>query len=159
MNPSLFLEVVSSRIRDARQLHTKLVFLTGGTAADRESLLAALEQSLGVTRIDLGASVAAALVPLSRMERRQQVGELLRTAAARDRGPALLLDRVEILFDPSLAVDVLSLLKRQASDRPVLVNWPGEWRNGHLTYAPLGHPEHRDYVTNEAHVVRLQQGE
>ena len=61
----------------------------------------------------------------------------------------LLLDNIELLFDRSLQLDPLDLLKRHAHAKRVVAVWPGELqgdaRTGRLTYADMGHPEHQDY--------------
>ena len=57
----------------------------------------------------------------------------------------LLLDNIELLFDRTLQLDPLDLLKRHAHARRVVAVWPGELRDGRLTYAEMGHPEHQDY--------------
>jgi hypothetical protein len=61
----------------------------------------------------------------------------------------LLMDNIEILFDRSLQLDPLELLKRHAHSRRVVAVWPGQLqgdeKSGRLTYADMGHPEHQDY--------------
>ena len=64
-------------------------------------------------------------------------------------GDLLLLDNIELLFDRSLQLDPLDLLKRHAHAKRVVAVWPGELqgdaRTGRLTYSDMGHPEHQDY--------------
>ena len=60
-------------------------------------------------------------------------------------GDVLLLDNIELLFDRSLHLNPLDTLKRHAHARRVVAAWPGEFSDGHLTYAALGHPEHQDH--------------
>jgi hypothetical protein len=60
-------------------------------------------------------------------------------------GP-LLVDHIELLFDPLLQVDPLRGLKLASRRRRLLVIWPGRLADGaHLTYAEPGHPEYRRY--------------
>jgi hypothetical protein len=60
-------------------------------------------------------------------------------------GDLVLLDNIELLFDQSLRLDPLDLLKRHAHARRVVSVWPGELRDGRLSYAEMGHPEYQDY--------------
>jgi hypothetical protein len=90
------------------------------------------------------------LAKLPQRQRQLQAGRLLREVAdAHAHGDLLLIDNIELLFDASLALNPLDLLKRQAHARRVVAVWPGEHRQGssgpRLTYAETGHPEHRDY--------------
>ena len=72
--------------------------------------------------------------------------ELLREITDEVGGDApLLLDNLEVLFEPSLRVNPLNVTKLLAHSRRVIAAWPGELRNDRLTYASVGHPEHRDY--------------
>jgi hypothetical protein len=57
----------------------------------------------------------------------------------------LLMDNIEILFDRTLQLSPLDLLKRHAHARRVIAVWPGELREDRLSYAATGHPEHQDY--------------
>ena len=64
-------------------------------------------------------------------------------------GDLLLLDKIALLFDRSLQLDPLNLLKRHVHARRVVAVWLGELQGGattgRLTYADMGHPEHQDY--------------
>lgn len=60
-------------------------------------------------------------------------------------GP-LLVDHIELLFDPLLQIDPLRGLKLASRRRRLLVIWPGRLdESAHLTYAEPGHPEYRRY--------------
>lgn len=70
----------------------------------------------------------------------QALGDLL----AGD-GP-LLVDHIELLFDPLLQIDPLRALKLASRRRRLLVVWPGRLDDdGALVYAEPGHPEYRRY--------------
>ena len=57
----------------------------------------------------------------------------------------MLLDNLELLFEKSLHINPLDLLKRIAHSKRVVAVWPGELRGDRLIYADMSHPEHRDY--------------
>ena len=60
-------------------------------------------------------------------------------------GP-LLVDHIELLFDPLLQIDPLRGLKLASRRRRLLVVWPGRLDDGGaLIYAEPGHPEYRRY--------------
>ena len=56
-------------------------------------------------------------------------------------GPVLCTD-ISLLFEPSLRLDPLVLLRRISRYTALIVHWPGEFRNGVLSYAV---PEHNHY--------------
>lgn len=100
--------------------------------------------------MNLGLELGTRLSKLPNKQRRLQAGNLLREIADEHAGGDLLLvDNIELLFDASLAINPLDLLKRLAHARRVVAAWPGEHRQGgtgtRITYAETSHPEHRDY--------------
>jgi hypothetical protein len=153
---SVALEQLQRLLTDAAQLHTKLILLAGGTPEERIALFDALHESLHSNPLHLGVSLASALAELPQRERHLQVGNLLREIAQSlaSTGP-LLIEGVELLFDASLKVNALDLLRRQSLARPVVAVWPGEWRNGRLTYAVLGNPEYQDHAADGVIVYEI----
>lgn len=62
-------------------------------------------------------------------------------------GGPLLVDHIELLFDPLLQIDPLRGLKLASRRRRLLVIWPGRLDDaGALVYAEPGHPEYRRYA-------------
>lgn len=150
------LEQLQRLLTDAAQLNSKLILLAAGTTEEKAALLGALQESLRATPLHLGVSLAGALAELPQRERHLQTGNLLREIAQSHAptGP-LLMEGVELLFDASLKANALDLLKRQSLARPVVAIWPGEWRNGRLTYAELGNPEYQDHAADGVIVFEI----
>lgn len=156
MKGTVVLENLQQRLLDVEQLQHKLILLVGGTAEGRTALLGALQAEHIAAPLHLGVALASALAELPQRERHLQTGTLLR-AVAQSHSPSgpLLIDGIELLFDTSLKVNALDLLKRQSLARPVVAAWPGEWRNGRVTYATLGHPEHQDHAADGAIIFEI----
>ena len=92
------------------------------------------------------ATLGNRLAALPQRQRALQANVALRELADEyASGDLLLLDNIELLFDQSLKLDPLDLLKRHAHARRVVAVWPGELRDGRLIYAEMGHPEYQDY--------------
>jgi hypothetical protein len=66
--------------------------------------------------------------------------------ASGEMGDVWLWDNIELLFLPELQVDVLPWLKRCARLQPLVVAWPGEYRDGHLIFSRIGRD---DYYRSE----------
>ena len=131
-------------------LHSKLVLLIGPLNAGRSVLLHSLAQKKGIKPLNVGAELGSRLASIPQRQRHLQTTTILRELAdQRATGDLLLLDNIELLFDRSLQLDPLDLLKRHAHARRVVAVWPGELqgdaRTGRLIYADMGHPEHQDY--------------
>jgi hypothetical protein len=133
-------------VNELSSLQSKLVLLIGPPHSGKTALLQILATSRGGTPLNVGAELGSRLAGLPQRQRHLQTTTLLRELADQHAsGDFLLLDNIELLFDRSLQLDPLDLLKRHAHAKRVVAVWPGELRDGRLTYADMGHPEHQDY--------------
>ncbi|WP_295389939.1 BREX-3 system P-loop-containing protein BrxF [uncultured Thiodictyon sp.] len=137
-------------VDDLAALHSQLILLVGPPGSGKTALLRAFGGHAGAEPLNLGAELGRRLTAVPHRERQLQVGSLLREIAKPHAcGNLLLIDNIELLFDASLALNPLDLLKRQAQAWRVVAVWPAALRhsgNGpRLTYAEMGHTEYRDY--------------
>jgi hypothetical protein len=139
----LVLDKLERLVGEIGDLQNKLILLIGD---GNFRLLRALAHRLQTTPFNVGAKLGHRLAATPVAERALSVSELLRdmTASARSES-LLLLDNLEVLSEPSLKVSPLDLIKRLAHSHRVVATWPGDLRDDRLVYAPMGHPEHRDY--------------
>jgi hypothetical protein len=145
------IEKLEHLVDDLRALQSKLVLLIGPPQSGKTVLLHALAKRRGLAPLNVGSELGRRLAAIPRKQRHLQTNAILRDLTDQHAsGDLLLLDNIEILFDRSLQLDPLDLLKRHAHARRVVAVWPGELqgdtRTGRLTYADMGHPEHRDYA-------------
>ena len=144
------IEKLERLVDEVGALQSKLVLLIGPPNAGKTALLDSLAKNKGVTTLNVGAELGGRLAGMSQRQRPLQTTTILRELADQHaHGDLLLLDNIELLFDRSLQLDPLDLLKRHAHAKRVVAVWPGELqgdaRTGRLTYADMGHPEHQDY--------------
>lgn len=127
-------------------LHSKLILLVGSQNTGKTSLVKAFGKRVDAEPLNVGSQLGLRLAGLSQKQRPIEAISILRELADQHaKDDLLLIDNIEILFDRSLQLDPLDLLKRQAQVRRVVAVWPGELHDGRLTYAVMGHPEHQDY--------------
>lgn len=133
-------------VEEISALHSKLVLLIGAPGSGKTALLQVLGKSRGATPLNIGSALGSRLAAIPQKQRPLQTNTILRDLADQHAvGDLLLLDNIELLFDRTLQLDPLDLLKRHAHARRVVAVWPGELQDGRLIYAEMSHPEHQDY--------------
>lgn len=142
-------------------LHSKLILLIGPPRAGKTALLVAFGKRVEAEPLNVGSELGRRLAAIPQKQRHLQTGNILRELVdGHARGDLLLVDNIELLFDRSLQINPLNLLKRHATARRVVAVWPGELRQvgneRRLTYANMGHPEQRDYGTEGLVPLELQ---
>ena len=92
--------------------------------------------------ISIGRELSSFLIVASDADQsrtaRQWLEDELRKKAP---GPVVCKD-IDLLFHPSLKLDPLALFRQISRHTKVIVLWPGEYKNGVLSYAV---PEHKHY--------------
>ena len=103
--------------------------------------------------VNINLELSKRMLELTRTQRARQVERLFKDVIAAAPGDVVLLDNLEILFDPSLEVEPLRLLQVVSRNRTLVAAWNGQFRDGTLTYAEPGHPEYRQFKHVEAILV------
>lgn len=135
-------------VEDVAGLNSKLVLLIGPPRSGKSRLLEQLSMRRKVPVVRLGEALGRLLAPLPASQRHLMAPDLLSGLAGGAGGrDLLLLDNIEILFDRTLRLSPLDLMRRHSHGRRVVAAWPGELRDGRLVYAVPGHPEHQNYGT------------
>ena len=148
---------IDQLVQDLRALHSKLILLVGAPNTGKTSVLRAFGERVGLSPLNIGAELGRRLAGIPQRQRHLQVASILRELAdSHAPGDLLLVDNIELLFDPALQLDPLDILKRHARSRGVVAVWPGALLDGRLTYAEMGHPERRDYGTEAVVPLQIQ---
>jgi len=143
----------SSLLALAQQYH-RICFVVAAHGAGLTATLSELATRIDTPVISLGALFSEALLDLTVSERRLRATRVLADLVdpQRDR---VVIDSIEVLFAPTLALDPVAVLSQIARHRTLIVSWPGTWDGQRLSYAEPGHPEHKLYDTNQVMVLPL----
>ena len=140
------IEKLDRLVDDIASLNSKLALLIGPPRSGKSSLLMQLSARRQVSVLNIGAALSRELLVVPSTRRHLHAAELLKNLADHFASNGLLLiDNIEVLFDRTLQLSPLDILKRHAHARRVIAVWPGELREDRLSYATTGHPEHQDY--------------
>jgi len=142
---------------DTAGLNTKLVLLVGKPRSGKSRLLRDFSDLKQMKILNLGVSLGRELLIVPNSHRPLRCPEILRELLDHHTSDGLLLmDNIEILFDRSLIISPLDLLRRYAHSRRIVVSWPGTLENDRLSYAAIEHPEHQDYGTADVVTFTIQ---
>ena len=140
------IEKLEYLVDDIASLNSKLVLVVGPPGSGKSGLLSQLSERKDTPVLNVGAALGRQLLAIPSTRRHLQAAGLLKDLADETACQGmLLLDNIELLFDRTLQLNPLDLLKRHAHVRRVIAVWPGKLRECRLSYAATGHPEHRDY--------------
>jgi RNase adaptor protein for sRNA GlmZ degradation len=142
-------------IRQAGDLYYRLVLLAGPQGTGKTAVLQALAKANQYPLINVNLQLCKGMLELTRNQRTRQVERLFKTVVGSGTGDVVLLDNLEVLFDPSLEVVPLRLLLAASRNQTLVASWNGTYKDGTLTYAEPGHPEFIQYKQVEALVVSL----
>ncbi len=150
--PATLSERILEQISAAEKQYSRLVLVVGPPGSGKTEALRSLAAEKGYKYLNVGVELAQALVELSERERALRARRILEDLAGASPS-VVLLDNIEILFEPSLRLEPLGCLQAMARNRTVVAAWNGEISEGHLRYATPGHPEYKCYPASELLVV------
>lgn len=127
-------------------LDAGLILLAGRPRSGKTRLLAQLAERREIKVLNVNVALGRKLLTLPSPRRQGKAASLLRCLMGSAAGQGcLLLDNIELLFDQTLKLDPLRLLKQNARSCCVVATWPGDVSGKRISYARAGHPEHREY--------------
>ena len=142
-------------LRAAKGQYHRLILLVGSAGSGKTPLLRELSQRHGFPTINLNLTLSKRLLDLTVKERPLRVSRILSAVVADHLAEIILLDNIELLFEPSLQQSTLACLQALSRNRTIVAAWPGTYDGRFLTYAEPGHPEYRRYESPDASVLTL----
>lgn len=128
-----------------RGLQTKVILLVGAPPATR-AVIDTYATRHGATVVSVGGAISRRLLAVQKSYRPIEAARIFRElidSGAKD--GVTMLANLEALFDSTLELNPLLLMRQCARSNTVVAQWPGTLQNGRLVYAPVGHSEHKDY--------------
>lgn len=142
-----------SAIERAQPQYYRLVLLVGGPGSTKTTLLTHLSEKHGYPCLRLSLAISEQMLGMNSRQRSAEVDGLVKQLVGDAGGAVVLLDNIEVLFEPTLQVDPLRVLLGASRNTVVVAAWTGTYDGKTFTYAKAGHPEHRVYRDPEAIIV------
>lgn len=145
---------IRAQLDSARGLYYRLVLVVGPAGSGKTAALRVVHEGTGAPYVNLNLSLSRRLLEHPSKARPLRLREALEEILATAKGEVVVLDNIEVLFDPSLKQDPLRLLQLASRNRTVVASWNGDATGRTLTYAAPGHPEYRRYMDVDAILIR-----
>ena len=139
------LNELTTAVDEAGRSYHSLVLLIGPSNAGKTKLLRQLAEESGCDVLNANLEFSQRMLDVARSQRPKQADRVFREIIASQSTDLVLLDNLEVLFDPALQLDPLRLLQLASRNQTVVASWDGTLNNGTLSYAEPDHPECKSY--------------
>lgn len=141
---------ILSALESVRGEYYRLVFV--GQVA--EPNLLTISRISRYPLINLSLEMSRLLMAVPPAQRARNLTSIAEDLVHRVGAEGVILNRLELLFLPSLSHDPVRTLLQLSRELSILAVWPGEMDRDRLRYAEPTHPEHRDYDALDLVVVK-----
>jgi len=124
---------------------SSLVLIVNST----EQAIEPSQQSEEITLLELSEKLCEHLLPLSRGDRSRKGPDILAKMLNCIASEVVWIDRIQVLFEPSLELDPLRQLQELARIKPIIAIWPGQLTEQFLTFSVPGRADYQSYTANE----------
>lgn len=151
--PEPLADQVIQKIEQATGLYNRLIIIAAPGGSGKTSTLQEVAKRTEAPLINVNLELSQCMLDLTERQRTLAPPQLLAEIINNANGNLILFDNIEILFDVSLKLDPLRLLKGLSRNKTVVASWNGSIDNGSLTYAETGHPEYRKYPIQDLIII------
>lgn len=103
----------------------------------------------GLTYLELSEQLCERLLPLSCNDRSRHVSDIIAQMLNGIASDVVWLDRIQVLFEPTLELDPLRQLQDLARLKPIVAIWPGQITERFLTFSVPGRDDYQSYSAND----------
>lgn len=120
-----------------------------------QAAVEALREHVAWPEVCIGAELSAALLPVEPRSRPRQAARWVETRLAQAKPGPVVCTGIDLLFEPSLQLDPLALLRSASRRTRLAVLWPGRYEHGILSYAVSEHAHYRAWADPQVLVASL----
>ena len=146
---SLDVESVLEQLEKAGEMYHRLVLVVAPSGSGKTAVLQDVAGNQGVSCLNVNLELSKRMLDLTTKQRAIHAARVLREVVDGSNEKPGVLDNLEILFDRSLQLDPLRVLKELARQQTVVASWNGRIDDHGLTYGDPEQPEYRIYPPTE----------
>lgn len=149
------------QMKQASEIYYRLILLVCPEQMRKIDVLYQIAVLTGSKIMNVNLELSCSLLEMTHRQRKIQFGQSFEkaitsfVASRKEFGDFVLLNHIDILFEPALESNPLSLLQRASRGRVVVAVWKGNLEDGMLTYGQPDHPAFRRYPTKDFLTIPL----
>ena len=136
--------------------YSRLIVLVAPAGSGKTAVLQDVQRRTGAPLLDVNLEISRRMLELTDRQRELRAPFLLPEVLDEIQADVVLLDNIELLFDPSLKIDQMRLLREVSRYKTVVVTWSGSCDDDSVLYAERDHREYGRYSTRGVLVVTCQ---
>jgi len=142
-------------IGQASNQYFQLVIIVAPSGRGKTKVMQDVRKEIKTSLTNVNLELSLLMLDLTTQQRVLQLPQLFNEIVVKSTTDIVLLDNIELLFDTSLKLNPLALLKNVSRNRPVISTWNGEVEDNHLRYARQGHLEYYSYDLDDIVIVNM----
>ncbi|MEZ5277102.1 MAG: BREX-3 system P-loop-containing protein BrxF [Opitutaceae bacterium] len=146
-------QTVADAINDATSLYHRLVLVVGPSGSGKTGAVRRVAISHPCPCLNVNLELSKQMLNLTGRQRSLQALTVLRDLIKDAGDDTVVLDNNEILFDRTLQLDPLRVLKELSRTKTIVATWNGHIDKNSLDYAEPDHPEYQHYPISEVDFV------
>lgn len=147
---------ILKRAAEVNELYHRLVLVVSPPEKEISAVLKSIAEQEGLQLVNVNRELSERMLAITARQRSLRAASLVGDIIANGNKKTVLLDNIEILFDPALRLDPLRLLQSLSRRKTIVASWKGQVQGTHLTYAEPDHPEYRRYSTKDLVLIHQE---
>jgi predicted ATP-binding protein involved in virulence len=154
------LQLLNEKIDQCEDQYNRILLIVGKFGSGKTKLLQAISKSYNYPYINLNLALSERLLNLSNIERSLlDLDEIMSDIVNKNTSEVILIDNIEIVFNPELKRDPLQLFRHISRNKTIIVSWPGRYEKQKLSYAEPYHPEYFEEKVTDLTIHSLSEQE
>jgi hypothetical protein len=132
---------------------SKLLILVGPASSGKTQCLHEISERINIPYINLGVDLSKKLIELSSKQQVLRVSGLTKEIISNVTLDTVLVDNIELLFNPELKIDPVRLLLNCSRNKTLVVAFSGKQVDNSIIYAEPHHQEYGKFKINDYEVI------
>lgn len=145
------IEQLSQALPDINKHYFKQVYIFEYKQGD--TVLKFSEQQ-NIPYINLNVALSSRLKDIPQNRRIFKITDIFNTLIQSYPESTICIDYYELLFDPSLSINVFELFKSASRNKTLIIAWRGTLTQRDFIHAEPGHPEYKKYPIEDTFILK-----